>query len=185
MTMKPSIHASAEVDPDVTIGAGSAVWHFAQVRAAATIGRQCVIGSHAYIDAGVRIGDWCKIQNGAMIFSPAELDQGVFIGPGACLTNDLVPRAMTPDEAGPKAATDWEAAGVRIRRGASLGARCVVLPGIRIGEYAMIGAGAVVTHDVDPHTIVVGNPARVVGHVCKCGTKLDAGAACAVCGYTW
>ncbi len=170
------IHPSAIVAASAQIGAGTKIWMNAQVREDARIGRECIVGKDAYIDFQVTIGDRCKIQNGALIYHAADLAEGVFIGPGAILTNDRVPRAVTPDGelAG---AGDWDAGKTRIGRGASVGAGAILLTNLTIGEYALIGAGAVVTRNVPPHTLVVGNPARPIGFVCRCGQRLvqDAG----------
>ncbi len=171
MTSAVYIHPSAVVAASAQIGEGTRIWMNAQIREDARIGRECIVGKDAYIDFHVVIGDRCKIQNGALIYHAAELADGVFIGPGAILTNDRVPRALSPtgELAG---AEDWQAGRTRIGRGASVGAGAILLTNLTIGEYAMIGAGAVVTRDVPPHTLVVGNPARSVGFVCRCGYRL-------------
>lgn len=171
MSNQVYIHPSALVAPSAQIGEGTKIWMNAQVREDARIGRECIIGKDAYIDFQVTVGDRCKIQNGALIYHAADLAEGVFIGPGAVLTNDRVPRAVTPDGdlAG---ADDWHAGSTRIGRGASVGAGAILLTDLTIGEYAMIGAGAVVTRNVPPHNLVVGNPARPAGFVCRCGQRL-------------
>lgn len=166
------IAESADVSPGATIGDGCAIWHLAQVREGAELGEGCVVGRGAYIDAGVAIGANCKIQNYALVYSPALLEEAVFIGPAAVLTNDRHPRATNPDGA-VLGRGDWQAEGVTVRRGASIGARAVVLAGLEIGHWAMVGAGAVVTKDVAPHALVVGAPARQVGWVGKSGQALE------------
>lgn len=168
--------ASADVDPRSSIGEGSTVWHLAQVREHASIGRGCVIGRGAYIGSGVLVGDHCKIQNYALVYEPARIGDGVFIGPGVVLTNDTYPRATAPDLS-PKSAADWEATGVTVEAGAAIGARAVCVAPVRIGAWALVAAGAVVTADVPAHALVAGVPARRIGWVGRDGRRLvDAGA---------
>ena len=167
----PRIVPSADVDARATIGSGTTVWHLAQVREHAVIGADCVIGRGAYIGTGVVVGDRCKIQNLALVYEPTTLEDGVFIGPGAVLTNDLHPRAITEDGA-LKTVSDWKAVGVTVRRGASIGARAVCIAPVTIGEWAMVAAGAVVSRDVPAHALVAGVPARQVGWVGPAGHKL-------------
>lgn len=162
---------SAEVDPRAQVGAGSTVWHLAQIREDAELGEGCVVGQGAYIDVGVRIGRNCKLENYALVFAPAELRDGVFIGPAAVLTNDVYPRAVGSDGQ-PKRRQDWTAVGVTVHEGASIGARAVVIGGVTIGRWALVGAGAVVTRDVPDHALVVGVPARRVGWVGRAGAPL-------------
>lgn len=166
------IHPSAEVSPLATIGEGTRIWHQAQVRERARIGRSCIIGKGAYIDFDVAIGDRVKIQNGASIYHGATIEDGVFVGPHACLTNDKLPRAITPDGE-LKRDADWEVGEILVQYGASIGAGAIILPGVTLGRFAMVGAGAVVTRDVAAHALVVGNPARQVGFVCACGQPLE------------
>jgi len=170
--MAPTIHQSADVDSDVRIGANTHIWHLAQVRSGAEIGSNCVIGRGAYVGSGVRVGDSCKIQNGALVYEPADLDRGVFIGPGAVLTNDRHPRAVNPDLT-TKSALDWEPVGVAVREGASIGAQAVCVAPRTIGRWAMVAAGAVVTRDVEDFELVAGNPARRIGWVGRAGASLD------------
>ena len=161
----------AVVEPGASVGGGSVVWPTAVVRAGASIGRNCVIGRGVYVDADVVVGANCKIQDAAKLYGPARLDDGVFIGPGAILTNDRHPRAVTAD--GALAERDsWVRQGVRIARGASVGAGAVVVGGVTVGEWAMIGAGAVVAEDAAPFSLVVGVPARKVGWVGEAGARL-------------
>jgi acetyltransferase-like isoleucine patch superfamily enzyme len=165
------IHPTAEVSPKAQIGEGTRIWHHAQVREGAKIGRNCIIGKNVYIDFDVTIGDNVKIQNNASVYHGATIEDGVFIGPHACLTNDKIPRAITP--AGElKGSQDWEVGRILVKYGASIGAGAVILPNVTIGRFAMVGAGAVVTRDVPDHGLVVGNPARLVGYVCRCGRRL-------------
>lgn len=165
-------HLTADVSLHASIGAGTRIWNRAQVREGAVVGANCNVGKDAYIDFDVRIGDNVKIQNSALIYHGATLEDGVFVGPQACLTNDLYPRAINPDGT-LKGASDWEVGETVVRYGASIGAGAIVVTGVEIGRFAMVGAGAVVTHDVPAHGLVLGVPARLVGYVCACGTKLD------------
>ncbi len=161
----------ARVEAGAKVGEGTYVWHLAHVRDSAVIGDNCVIGGNAFIDAGVTIGDNCKIQNAAQIFTPAVIEDGVFIGPGAILTNDRSPRAV--NESGePKSTADWHAEPVVVRQGASIGAGAVVVAGITIGRWAMVAAGAVITRDVLDHELVAGVPATNLGWVGRNGDRL-------------
>lgn len=164
------IHATAEVSPKARISVGTKVWNQAQVRENAVIGRNCVISKNVYVDHDVTIGDNCKVQNNASIYYGAVLEDGVFIGPHACIANDKYPRAINANGS-LKTASDWIVLKTRIKKGASVGASAVLVCQ-EVGEWAMIGAGAVVTRDVPAHGLVVGNPAHLVGFVCACGRKL-------------
>jgi UDP-2-acetamido-3-amino-2,3-dideoxy-glucuronate N-acetyltransferase len=170
------IHPTAEVSALAHVGEGTRIWHHAQVRERARLGGNCIVGKGVYIDAGVAIGDNCKIQNGCFVYHGATLEDGVFLGPGVVLTNDRVPRAINPDGT-LKSDADWQAGQILVRHGASLGAGCIVLPGVTLGTFAMAGAGAVITRDVPDHGLVIGNPARLAGFVCPCGGRLGAGEA--------
>lgn len=162
---------SADVSPNATIGSGSSIWHLAQVRENAVLGQNCIIGRGAYIGTGVRMGDNCKVQNYALVYEPAVLGAGVFIGPAVVLTNDTYPRAVTPDGQ-LKSAHDWEPVGVVIGDGASIGARATCVAPVVIGAWATVAAGAVVVKDVPDFALVVGVPARRVGWVGKAGVPL-------------
>ncbi|MFD0138654.1 MULTISPECIES: acyltransferase [unclassified Streptomyces] len=169
--MNYRVQPSAQVDESADIGAGSSVWDLAQIREGARLGEGCVIGRGAYVGTGVRMGDNCKLQNYALVYEPAELGDGVFIGPAVVLTNDHNPRSVDP-EGRQKRGGDWEAVGVKIADGASIGARSVCVAPISIGRWAMVAAGAVVTKDVPDFALVVGVPARQVGWVGRAGVKL-------------
>jgi UDP-2-acetamido-3-amino-2,3-dideoxy-glucuronate N-acetyltransferase len=172
MTMDGStVACTADVDDGAAIGEGTHIWHLAQVREDAKIGAGCIIGRGAYVGPGVVIGDNVKLQNYALVYEPARLEDGVFIGPAAVLTNDMFPRSV--DAVGKlKRAADWHAQGVVVREGASIGARAVVVPGRVIGRYALVAAGAVVTRDVLDFSLVVGVPARHAGWVGRSGQRL-------------
>lgn len=166
------IAPSADVSAEATIGNGSSVWHLAQVREDAVLGENCIIGRGAYIGTGVRMGDNCKVQNYALVYEPASLGAGVFIGPAVVLTNDTYPRAVTPD-GHLKTADDWEPVGVVIAEGASIGARATCVAPVRIGAWATVAAGAVVVKDVPDFALVAGVPARRIGWVGRAGMPLD------------
>ncbi|WP_209373819.1 acyltransferase [Brevibacterium renqingii] len=170
--MNLRIQESADVDASALIGEGSSIWHLAQVRDGARLGKNVVVGRGAYIGSDVHVGDNSKIQNYALVYEPADLANGVFIGPAAVLTNDTFPRAINPD-GGQKDASDWDAVGVRIEQGAAIGARAVCVAPVRIGAWATVAAGAVVTSDVPPHALVAGVPARRIKWVGKSGTPLE------------
>jgi UDP-2-acetamido-3-amino-2,3-dideoxy-glucuronate N-acetyltransferase len=166
------IAPSADVDNRAEIGAGSSIWHLAQVRENARLGRNCVVGRGAYLGIGVSIGDNAKIQNYALVYEPAVLENGVFIGPGVVLTNDTFPRAINPDGS-PKSGGDWEAKGVTVREGAAIGARSVCVAPVTIGRWALVAAGSVVTTDVPDYALVAGTPARRLKWVGKAGIPLE------------
>ncbi len=176
----------ADVAGTAKLGAGSKVWHLAQVREDAELGENCIVGRGAYVGTGVRMGDNCKVQNHALVYEPAELAAGVFLGPAVVLTNDTYPRAVNPDGS-LKSASDWDAVGVTIAEGASVGARAVCVAPVRIGAWATVAAGAVVTKDVPDFALVAGVPARRVGWVGRAGAPLrqeDGRWVCPVTGAT-
>jgi UDP-2-acetamido-3-amino-2,3-dideoxy-glucuronate N-acetyltransferase len=166
------VHPTAEVSPEAHIGAGTRIWRQAHVREHAQIGESCNIGKGVYIDAHVHIGSNVKIQNHVSVFEGVTLEDGVFVGPHVCFTNDMLPRAITPDGK-LKIADDWEITPTLVKYGASIGAGSIIICGITIGEFALVGAGAVVTRDVAPHALVFGNPARQHGYVCRCARRLS------------
>jgi UDP-2-acetamido-3-amino-2,3-dideoxy-glucuronate N-acetyltransferase len=166
------IHPTAEVSPGAHISAGTRIWSQVQVREHAHIGEECNIGKGVYIGAHVRVGSRVKIQNYALVYEGVMLEDGVFVGPGVCFTNDLLPRAITPDGR-LKGAEDWEVTPTLVKYGASIGAGSVILCGVTIGEFALVGAGSMVTRDIPPHALVFGNPARQQGYVCRCARRLS------------
>ena len=168
------IMSSADVSDQVEIGDGTSIWHLAQVREDARLGAHCIIGRGAYIGTGVVLGDNCKVQNYALVYEPAVLEDGVFIGPAAVLTNDTYPRAINPDGT-QKSAHDWVPVGVTVRHGAAVGARAVCVAPVTIGAWATVAAGAVVTRDVPDFALVAGVPARQIGWVGKAGVRLVPG----------
>ena len=174
--MPARIHPTAEVSPQAVVGEGTSIWHWAQVREGARVGARCNVGKDVYIDTDVIVGDDCKIQNFATLYRGLTVGNRVFIGPHACFTNDLYPRAVSPD---------WQVVPTRVEDGASLGANATILCGVTIGRNAMVAAGAVVTKDVPAHALVAGVPAKVVGWVCECGRPLDRTMRCAHDGRTF
>ena len=166
-----SISDKALVSSKAIIGADTHIWDFAQIRENANIGDHVVIGNAVYIDTNVRVGDNCKIQNRALIYDSAILHKGVFIGPGVVLTNDKNPRAISGDGKLMRD-SDWVKVGVEVFEGASIGAGAICVAPIKIGKWALVGAGAVVTKDIRDHALVVGNPARQVGWVGSAGVPL-------------
>ena len=170
------VDPTAEVSADAVIGDATSIWHCAQIREGARIGRHCNIGKDVYIDAAVVVGDDCKIQNFATLYRGVTLGDRVFVGPHACFTNDLHPRAVSPD---------WKLVPTTVESGASIGANATILCGITIGRNAMVAAGAVVTDDVPAHALVAGVPAKLVHWVCECGRSLDRNMRCAYDGQTY
>jgi UDP-3-O-[3-hydroxymyristoyl] glucosamine N-acyltransferase len=165
------IHPTADVADTATIPASAQVWHYAQIREGASLGENCIVGRGAYVGSDVAVGDNCKIQNYALVYEPAVIGNGVFIGPAAVLTNDQFPRAVTPDGA-LKSGKDWHAVGVTIGDGASIGAQAVCVAPVLIGKWALVGAGSVVVADVADYALVVGSPARRIGWVGEAGAPL-------------
>ena len=170
--MSVRIVPSADVDERAELGDGTSVWHLAQVREHAVLGRTCIVGRGAYVGPGVRMGDNCKLQNHALVYEPAVLEDGVFVGPAVVFTNDHYPRAISPDGT-LKRGDDWEAVGVTVRQGASIGARAVCVAPVTIGRWALVAAGSVVVRDVPDFALVAGVPARRLRWVGRAGVPLE------------
>jgi len=162
------VHSSAQVSDDAHIGEGTKIWNWVQVRENVRIGKNCVISKSVYIDSGVTIGDNVKIQNNVSVYDGVNIEDGVFVGPHVCFTNDKLPRAINPDGS-LKSAADWTLSRTTVRTGASIGANSTIVSGIVIGKFALVGAGSVVTKNVDDYALVYGNPARPVGKVDESG----------------
>lgn len=156
------IHPSAEVSQDAVIGSGTKVWHQAQIMSGAAIGKNCILGKSVFVDSTVSIGDGVKIQNGVSVYRGVTVESNCFLGPHMVFTNDLTPRSFVHD---------FKITKTLLKQGASVGANATLICGITLGEYCMVGAGSVVSKDVPPYTLVVGNPAKAVGFVCKCGKR--------------
>ena len=166
------IHPTADIEPGAQVGETTRIWHHCHVRTGAVIGENCNLGYGVYVDAGVHIGDNCKLQNRVSVYHGVMIEDGVFVGPHATFTNDKLPRAIRPDGT-LRTEADWTVSPTHVMSGASIGAGAVILPGVTIGWWAMVGAGAVVTRDVPDHGLVTGNPAYLTGYVCQCGHPLQ------------
>lgn len=166
------IHPTAEVSEQAKIGDGTKIWNLAQVREDCEIGENCIISKNVYIDAHVKIGKGVKVQNNVNVYHGVVVEDDVFLGPSMTFTNDFYPRAFN---------ADWKITNTLIKKGASLGANVTVVCGNTVGEYAMVGSGSVITKDVPAHALMVGNPAKQIGWVCKCGQKLDENCVCPTC----
>jgi UDP-2-acetamido-3-amino-2,3-dideoxy-glucuronate N-acetyltransferase len=165
------ISEHAVVSKDAKIGKNTNIWHFSQVRENVVIGDNCIVSKNVYIDFDVKIGNNVKIQNNCSIYHGSKIEDGVFIGPHVCLTNDKMPRAINED-CSLKTNDDWKVGKILVKKGASIGACSVILPNVTIGEFAMIGSGSVVTKDVPDFGLVYGNPAKLHGYVNKKGEKV-------------
>jgi len=171
MSSSSTIHPTAEVSPNASLGAGTRVWHYAQIRERVRIGSSCSLGKGVYIDFDVVIGDSCKLQNGVFVYHGSTLEDGVFLGPGVMLLNDKSPRAINLDGS-VKNDSDWEVSPVHVRYGASIGGGAIISPGVTVGRWASVGSGSVVTRSVPDYGLAYGNPARLAGYVCPCGQRL-------------
>lgn len=172
------VHPTALVEEGVVLGAGTAVWDHAHIRRGARLGRDCIVGGKAYIAYDVVIGDRVKINAMAYLCAGVTVEDMVMIAAGALFTNDRFPRAFPPDLQGLMTSEPTaETLSTLVRRGATIGAGAVIGPGLELGRFSMVGMGAVVTRDVPPHGLVLGNPAKLAGFVCCCGARLPGPAA--------
>jgi UDP-2-acetamido-3-amino-2,3-dideoxy-glucuronate N-acetyltransferase len=167
------IHPKALVETD-NIGEGTRIWAFAHIMNGAVIGKNCNICDHAFVESHVTMGDGVTIKNGVALWDGVSLHDHVFVGPNAVFTNDLNPRAEVKK-------TREQFLSTEVQEGASIGANATIVCGITIGRYAFVGAGAVVLRDVPPHALIVGNPARQIGFICRCGERLPESLLCS-CG---
>lgn len=158
------IHDSSWVSDKCSIGEGTYVWMNVQIREGVAIGKNCIVSKDCYIDLDVKIGDRVKIQNGVSVYKGVTIEDDVFLGPHMVFTNDMFPRSFN---------SEWKITPTLIRKGASIGANATIICGSVIGEYALVGAGSVIKKDVAPHSLMVGNPAKMIGYVCKCGKPLN------------
>lgn len=176
------VHSTATVDPGARIGRGTRIWHYCHVMGGAHVGESCIMGQNVFVGGRAVIGDRVKIQNNVSVYDAVTLEDEVFCGPSMVFTNVIVPRAFIERKE--------EYRPTRVCRGATLGANCTILCGHTIGEYAMVGAGAVVTRDVPPYALMLGVPARRMGWVCRCGVTLPPASAggsfrCSACQATY
>lgn len=161
------VHPTANIHSSTSIGDGTKVWINVQIRENVEIGNNCVISKDVYIDHEVHIGNNCKIQNSVSVYNGVTIHDDVFVGPNVAFTNDKIPRAFN---------AEWKITPTLVERGASIGSNATIICGITIGEYAMVAAGSVVTRDVPPYTLVMGNPARPISKIDKAGNRLAEGA---------
>lgn len=166
----PRVHPTALVEDGVTLGAGTAVWDGVHLRRGARLGRECIVGEKTYVAYDVRIGDRCKLNACVYVCAGVEIEDGVLIAAHTVFTNDRAPRATDPDlHALRSSAPNATTAATFVRRGASIGANSTIGPGVELGAFCLVGMGSVVTRSVPPHALVLGNPARLAGAVCRCG----------------
>src|SRR5690554_5923349 len=169
------VHESSYIDEDVKIGDGTKIWHFSHIQKDAQIGRECSIGQNVNIGTNVKIGNGVKIQNNVSVYEGIELEDYVFCGPSMVFTNVLTPRSKYPKESDTYNKT-------LVKYGATIGANATIVCGNTIGRWAMVAAGAVVTRDVPDYALVAGVPARQIGWICECGTRLNDDFKCSKCG---
>jgi len=177
---RPFIHPLALCDSK-SVGSDTRIWAFAHVMEGAVLGADCNVGGHCFIESGAVIGDRVTIKNGTLVWNGVTIEDDAFIGPGVVFTNDKHPRSPRSEVAGERYAAESWISPTRVQRGATIGASAVIVCGIGIGAYSMIGAGAVVTRNVPAQRLVMGNPARIAGWVCRCGARLHDASACSKC----
>jgi UDP-2-acetamido-3-amino-2,3-dideoxy-glucuronate N-acetyltransferase len=177
MSISVFVHQTAVVDAGADVGAGTKIWHFSHVASGAVIGMHCTLGQNVYVAPHVRLGDGVSVGNNVSLYDGVVLEDRVFVGPSAVFTNVEIPRANP----GRRAA----AAAIVVGQGATIGANATLLAGVRVGPWAFVGAGAVVTRAVPAHALVVGTPARRRGWVCECGRRLGDGLTCEPCGVRY
>ena len=170
----PFVHDTAVVDDGARVGDGTRIWHFTHVSSGATIGAGCVLGQNVFVGPGVEVGDGVKIQNNVSVYAGVTIADDVFLGPSCVFTNVLTPRAHVERKD--------EFARTPVGRGVTVGANATIVCGHSLGEYALIGAGSVITKDVPAHAVMVGNPARRTAWACRCGEVLSGNGLCARCG---
>jgi len=158
------VDPTAIIDNGVSLGSGTKIWHFVHVMKDAKIGKDCVLADYVYVGRGVKIGNAVKLENRATVYEGVTIEDKVFVGPHVTFTNDPYPRSFN---------TDWKIQQTLVKEGTSIGAGTVIVCGITIGEYSLVGAGSVVTENIPPHALAYGNPARIRGFVCRCGRKLE------------
>ncbi len=178
------VHPTAIVESE-SVGTGTRVWAYAHILSGARVGKNCNIGDHAFIETGARVGNNVTVKNHVCIWDGVTIEDDCFLGPHVVFTNDLYPRSPRMIEVSDRYShcENWREQTV-VERGCSIGANATILPGIRLGAYSMIAAGAIVTRDVKPHALMMGSPARQVGVVCRCGKKIkdSTETSCSACG---
>ncbi len=177
--MDPIIHKTAEVSPEAKIGQGTKIWHNSQVLAGAVIGEDCTIGHNCFIGSKAVLGNGVKLESNIDVWDLVVLGDYVFVGPSVTFTNDLIPRAKYPKSEFPKYGK-WLP--TCVQEGASLGVNATIICGNKIGKWAMVGGGSVVTKDIPDYALFVGVPAKFIGWVCECGNRLSFKENKAVCG---
>jgi len=157
-------HNTALVEEGAKVGDNTKIWMNSQIRSGSVIGSNCIISKDTFVDENVKIGNRCKIQNGVSVYQGVSIEDDVFVGPNVCFTNDKVPRAFNQE---------WKISKTLIKKGASIGANATIVCGVIVGEYSMVAAGCVVTKNVEPYSLVMGNPARHYSYVDKLGNKVN------------
>lgn len=170
-------HESSYVDDGAEVGDGTKIWHFTHVMSGARIGKNCIFGQNVFVGRGAVLGDGVKVQNNVSLYDEVVLEDEVFCGPSCVFTNVINPRSFVERKS--------EYMRTTVKRGASIGANATIVCGATLGEYSFVGAGAVVTKDIQPYALVYGTPARRHGWMCECGVRLPESMACEACGRTY